>query len=472
MKLGFQGNNGKLVLTADNLKFACQELGIPDDAHTLRRAARAFDLYHSGKVEHITDHSFKVASQNGRQEEPYQVLIKPTKYGAYSCCTCEDWMTYSGNEDLPDVNFWCKHSIAALVWLHNNNVVCSATQGKSGYNHNLPPNKTADNNGRKRIANECGSALASELQDKLNAQIDSQKNNGNGAQAPSQQQLDLSDPFQESEQYDIDQIEGRRDGELVHKLSNGEYVISYKGIMTLAQKHGIEFSDGFNSNTSQVIARARLNGNERVSGKLPIPSQTTAIELAKRNCARQLLPLAEIKAIEHKAKLNAEFNWLYAKAACLKLVPEYNLSILINDLVNAGKLRQDNPSHYDRTEWLMIHEYCKKDAIAQAEMDPEGKSLNRWSYNSVVFLEECQKRLDAMRAEKQVEANEQPRKQGNGKRKLQMDKKLRTWLVEADGTKKAISCREICEQFNDGSIVTRLRAGIDSGADISTVELN
>jgi hypothetical protein len=80
-----------------------------------------------------------------------------------------------------------------------------------------------------------------------------------------------------------------------------------------------------------------------------------------------------------------------------------------------------------------------------------------------------------MRAEKQVEANEQPLESSNGKRKLQMDKKLRTWLVEADGTKKEISCREICEQFEskqNPSIVTRLRAGIDSGADISTVELN
>ena len=66
MKLGFQeqnNGNGKLVLTADNLKFACAELGIPDDAHTLKRAARAFDLYHSGKVEHVNNHTFKVASQ-------------------------------------------------------------------------------------------------------------------------------------------------------------------------------------------------------------------------------------------------------------------------------------------------------------------------------------------------------------------------------------------------------------------------
>jgi hypothetical protein len=62
-----------------------------------------------------------------------------------------------------------------------------------------------------------------------------------------------------------------------------------------------------------------------------------------------------------------------------------------------------------------------------------------------------------------------------GKRKLQMDKKLRTWLVEADLTSKEISCREICEQFESKTnprIVTRLRASIDSGADFSTVEID
>jgi hypothetical protein len=90
----------------------------------------------------------------------------------------------------------------------------------------------------------------------------------------------------------------------------------------------------------------------------------------------------------------------------------------------------------------------------------------------VEFLEKCHEVINQVReSKKAVEANEMPL-QTEVKRKLQMDKKLNTWLVEADGTKKAISCREICEQFNDGSIVTRLRAGIDSGADISTVELD
>jgi hypothetical protein len=208
----------------------------------------------------------------------------------------------------------------------------------------------------------------------MNAQLDSRNDNGNGdAKSPSltgggstqittPMRLDLSNPFEESESYDIDQIEGRRNGERAWKLSNGEYVISYTGIMSLSQKHSIEFSDGFNSNTKQVIARARLNGNERVSGKLPIPSQETALELAKRNAARQLLPLAEIKAVERKAKLEHEFDWQKAQAKCVEVVgTKANVDIIIHELVNDGKLRKDNPSHYNRTEWLMIYEACKDD---------------------------------------------------------------------------------------------------------------
>jgi hypothetical protein len=455
MKLGFQeqnNGNGKLVLTADNLKNACQELGIPNDKHTLRRAARAFDLYYSNKVEHVNDHTFSVASQYDRNEKPYQVLIKPTKYlpaGGYAYCTCQDWANYSGDQDLPDVNFWCKHSIAALVWLHNNN-----------------------GNGTKKVVNECGTEQAKEIQNNLNAQVNSRNDNGNGAhKAPSKtMKLDLRDPFQQSEQLDIDQIEGRKNGELAWKLRSGEYCISYKGIMTLAEKHGIEYEVSLHDDTHTVIAKA-MNGSERVSGKPILGNANTAIELAKRNAARQLLPLPEIKAIEHKAKLEAEFNWQKAQAKCVKLVGEANVSIIIHDLTQAGKLRQDNPSHYNRTEWLVIFNACQRDA----EVTRDPKSLNKWSYNSVVFLEQCKEAIEKVRAEKPVEANEQPLENSNGKRKVQMTKDLRTWLVESDGSKKEISCREICEQFESKQnprIVTRLRAGIDSGADISTVELN
>ena len=562
MKLGFsQGNNGngKLVLTADNLKNACMELGISDDKHTLRRAARAFDLYYSDKVGHVNDHTFKVASQYNR-ERPYRVQIKQTphlKALCYAYCTCQDWMNYSGDQDLPDVNFWCKHSIAALVWLHKHS--------------------NGNGNGSK-ITNECGSEHAKEIQDKLNSQLPKSENSGNGdAKSPSHpMKLDVRDPFQQSEKNDIDQVEGRKNGELAWNI-NGKYVISYKGIMSLSQKHDITFTDGDNSNTKQVIARARLNGNERISGKLPIPSRETACELAKRNAARQLLPLVEIKAVEKKAQLESEFNWQVAYEKCSELAGgKAQVDCIINDLVNYGKLRQDNPSHYNRTEWLMIHNACKEDAesndyddnndggdntppsppndddnwrewynkcvevssiqdtsiainqvmnnhnatyrkhllsagdwerifeeckqrretyertqAAKANFaslqneyklnhirDISGydvkskKYVGRPPLNSQEFIAKCQEAIAQVRAEKNtVEANEQPLEGGNGKRQLQMDKKLRTWLIEADGSKKKISCREICEQFNDGSLVTRLRAGIDDGADISTVEL-
>ena len=195
MKLGFQGNNkgnGKLVLTADNLKFACQELGILVDKDTrgesgcttafIGRAARAFALYHSGKVEYESTDArrltvtFRVASQCNRQD-PYDVKIKQSKYlkaGGYAYCTCQDWMKNSGDMDVPDVTFWCKHSIAALIWLHRNN---------------------GNGNLTSRIVNECGSAEVKALQNKLNGQL---KGNGKGVPSTKAPSLDLSNPFVEA----------------------------------------------------------------------------------------------------------------------------------------------------------------------------------------------------------------------------------------------------------------------------------
>jgi len=251
-------------------------------------------------------------------------------------------MNYSGDQDLPDVNFWCKHSIAALVWLHKHS--------------------NGNGNGSK-IKNECGSERAKEIQDKRNGQLTKSGNNGNGAQAPSHIQLDISDPFQQSEQLDIDQIEGRSNGELVHKLSNGEYVISYKGIMTLSEKHHITFEALTHDETHTVIAKGRCGTSERVSGKPINGNVETAIELAKRNAARQLLPLPEIKAVEKKAQLESDFDWQTAYTKCVELVGgKAQVDIIIYDLVKDEKIRQEHPSNYDRTEWLIIHDACKQDA--------------------------------------------------------------------------------------------------------------
>jgi hypothetical protein len=104
--------------------------------------------------------------------------------------------------------------------------------------------------------------------------------------------------------------------------------------------------------------------------------------------------------------------------------------------------------------------------------------VGRPPLNSKEFIAKCKEAIAKVRdEEKSIEANELPLESGvtDGRRRLQMDRKLRTWIVEPNGVKKPISCREICEQFEskqNPSIVTRLRAGIDDGADISTVELN
>ena len=305
----------------------------------------------------------------------------------YGYCTCQDWMNNSGDHDYPDVDFWCKHMISASLWLHKN----------------------------ERIVNECGSEQAKQLQDKLNGQSDSRENSDDRAQVLSSQ-LDPSDPFQLSELLDIDQIEGRRDDELAWKLQNGEYCISYAGVMKLAEKHRIEFDViQIDEKTDTVIAQAKRNGSSRISGKAINRSVHTAIELAKRNAARQLLPLPEIKAIEKKVQLESEFSWQKAYDKCAKLAGgKAQVDIIINDLVNWGKLRKDNPSHYNRTEWLLIHDYCQKEA--SITRDP--KSVNNWSYNSAVFLERCQEAIGKVRAEKKVEANEQPLEGGNGKEQV------------------------------------------------------
>ena len=500
----------KLGFSQQEIKGTLAELNLPEHSYYMRRAARALDIVNQDKVHFLGEDVFRVDSQ--WDDKHYHVELNHGNVG----CTCEDFKKNG---------VACKHMIAATIykkerqgqpttqmrikkrsdgifcWIDGNTVGNAEYLSRTGHwycgcmrlklkepcRHIKEIQKRLGDDGNNgngsKITNDCGSEHAKQLQDKFNGQqLDSRNDNGNGAKAPSQPtKLDIRDPFQQSEQLDIDQIEGRLNGELVHKLSNGEYVISYKGIMTLSERHDIEFETAIHDETHTVIAKGRCGTSERVSGKPMNGNANTAIALAQRNCARQLLPYAEIKALEHKAKLESEFSWQKAYEKCAKLVADLpstrkaggkaQVDIIINDLVNWGKLRQDNPSHYDRTEWLIIHDYCQKEA--RIERDP--KSTNNWSYNSAVFIDRCKEAIAKVRDEKKVEANEQPLEGGNGKRKLQMDKKLRTWLIESDGTKKEISCREICEKFEskqNPSIVTRLRAGIDDGADISIVELD
>jgi len=224
---------------------------------------------------------------------------------------------------------------------------------------------------KNKIKNEClsasaqagGTGFALEIQEKLNRHLNRLKNSTKGSKDPSQRQLRLDNPFEEADSYDIDQIEGRRNGDLAWKLSNGQYIISYQGVMTLAKRHSIQFSVSIHDDAKLVIATA-MNGDKRASGKEVrfCGLTTTASELAKRNAARQLLPLTEMEAIEKKAQLEAEFDWKAAYEKCAQVAgTRANVDIIINELVTTGKLSQDKKSHYNRTEWLIIYHACAKD---------------------------------------------------------------------------------------------------------------
>ncbi len=380
-------------------------LGIPDHPFVARRIARAYNLVETNKVNEIShdDGFYRVHSQY--DDKIYTVELNH----GHSHCTCPD------NERT----IFCKHSIASMmvarkqerkapvltvketahtefvkaswvvtdgtlytnVWQDLNGKICCVCgayykrdcihkQAIRDYydDGNGSAEGFARDNTAMHIENDCGTSEAKELQDKLNG------NNGTGDTQSPVRTLDTSDPFQECEMLDIDQIEGRSNGDLVHVLSNGEYVISYRGIMTLAEQHKITFEAARHDETRTVIAYGHRGGNSRASGKPINGSEMTALELAKRNTARQLLPLVEIKALEKKAQLEAEFSWEKAKSKCLKIVPDFKLDILIHDLVKAGTLRQAHPSDYNRKEWLVIFDACKRDAETNGNDDDDGDS--------------------------------------------------------------------------------------------------
>ena len=346
-----KSNGRKPLLTSENLQRTCVELGIPTDKHTLRRTARAWDLFFSGKVTHIRDHTFEVESQhndNGRGI-PYQVSISKRNI---SYCTCQDWMKNSGDTDVPDPYFHCKHAIGARIWLHRHN-----------------------GNG-KRIVNECGTAEAQAIQDKLNSDNGNRNNgngnNGNGSKgsgdkkSPSLNIDPSAKPFIESDELDAQQIL-TGEGDKVHHLSNGEYTIAFNGIMALSEKYNITTETLEDEGYVTVKAYRPDTKNSRKSVQPVNGSLMIAEGKAKRNAIRQLLPLVEIKALEKKAKLEAEFSWGKAKSKCCEIVPEFKLGIINYDLVQAGKLRQAHPSDYSRTEWLLLYRECKKEASRIAD---------------------------------------------------------------------------------------------------------
>jgi hypothetical protein len=382
MKLGF--SQPEIIPTATTL-------GLPTKGFVQRqgRVAHASDSTLSNQVMEIDDGIFRVRSQY-QPHKSYLVNIN----GGHPNCDCPD-----GQRTLN-----CKHRIASLLYLRQEIDALTVTdethkscnqrgrwivtddQDKVVYHIYrdgegrliCPCGRKSDCKHRKAIKeyirrNECRTEFALEIQAKLNRHLNRLKHSGKGSKDPKKRQLRLDNPFEEADSYDIDQIEGRRSGDLAWKLSNGQYIISYQGVMTLADRHSIQFSVSIHDDADLVIATA-MNGDKRASGKevrfcgfdtqatQPKGLTTTASELAKRNAARQLLPLSEIKAIEHKAKLKAEFDWQAAYEKCAQVAgTKANVDITINELVKASKLRQDKKSHYNRTEWLMVYHACKDD---------------------------------------------------------------------------------------------------------------
>ena len=108
-----------------------------------------------------------------------------------------------------------------------------------------------------------------------------------------------------------------------------------------------------------------------------------------------LEPLPELPIIP-------SFSWEVAYKKCFEVVGKKAIvNVLIDDLVNWGKLRQASPSEYNRAEWIIIYDWCKKEA--ETSRDP--KSLQNWSYNSAVFLERCNEAIADVREKKNVEAS-------------------------------------------------------------------
>lgn len=396
----------KSTISQEQISNTAVRLGIPDVPFTHRRIARAFDLFETNKVNEVSreDGIYRVHSQYN--DAIYTVEVNHGR----PHCTCPDgkktvfckhmiasMMTAFEQEQEPKLtrNFDYDRRIAVKetpnpkvkaswvviengqtyvnVWQDLNGkicCVCGAYYKKDCIHKQAIRDFYDGGNGSKRIENYCGSVEAKAIQDKLNG------NNGTGDTKSPSHQLDTSDPFQESEQRDIDQIEGRSNGDLVHVLSNGKYIISYHGIMALAEQHNVTFEASTHDETRTVIAQGRCGNNSRASGKPINGSEMTAVELAKRNAARQLLPLPEIKALEHKVKLEVEFDWQVAKRKCLEIVPDFTLDILITDMVRDGKLEQKHSSDYSRKEWLLIFDACKKDAETRVRSHALGNDNN------------------------------------------------------------------------------------------------
>ena len=149
----------------------------------------------------------------------------------------------------------------------------------------------------------------------------------------------------------------------------------------------IEKSGGFD--TQAEVAR-----NEAISQPKDMDEYIQARFQAGTASTSILEPLPLNAVVQPLSPQLPSFSWKVAYQTCCDVVGgKAQVDCIINDLVSWGKLRQDNPSHYDRNEWLLIYHFCQKEASIMR--DP--KSLNNWSYNSAVFLERCREAIAKVR---------------------------------------------------------------------------
>ena len=111
---------------------------------------------------------------------------------------------------------------------------------------------------------------------------------------------------------------------------------------------------------------------------------------------------ASTSILEPLPPIIPSFSWKVAYQKCCEVVGmKAIVDIIQNDLVNWGKLRQASPSEYNRAEWIIIYDWCKK----EASMPRDPKSLNRWSYNSAVFIARGDEAIAEMKEKRIVEAS-------------------------------------------------------------------
>jgi len=289
-------------------------LGLPTKGFVQRRVAHAYDSTLSNQVMEIDDGIFRVRSQS----EPQKSYIVNINRGHPSC-------------DCPDgqrtIN--CKHRIASLLIASQSSQRRLRQEIDALTIHALERSEGTDET--HKSCNQKGRWIVTDDQDKVVYHI---YQDGKGR---------LICPC------------GRK-SDCKHRKAIKEYISKNKIKNEYGTEFALEIQEKLNRHLNRLKNSTKGPALERSEGSKD-PSQ-----LAKRNAAGQLLPLAEMVAIEKKAQLEAEFDWQVAYEKCIKVAgTKANVDITINELVKASKLRQDNPSHYNRTEWLTIYNACKND---------------------------------------------------------------------------------------------------------------